>query len=140
MAEPRIRIERVIPAPIEDVYRAWTNPEEMAVWFSPVGHAEVEADVRENGKFRLTMKSEGVQIDHDGEYVKVDPPRLLSFTWRSPFTGGAYSLVTVSLVPQGSDTHLTLLHERLPDEAAESHRGGWGEILERLAALLMEGR
>ena len=140
MADQQVRLERVIPASVEDVYRAWTDPRIMAQWFSPVGYAEVEADVRESGTFRLSMRSEGVQIDHDGEYVRVEPPRQLSFTWRSPYTGGVYSLVTISLEPQGQETHLTLVHERLPDEAAESHREGWGEILDRLAAVLAEGR
>jgi hypothetical protein len=47
-------------------------------------------------------------------------------------------LVTLSLTPRGEVTLLTLTHERLPLDAVESHRGGWGAILERLGAVLTE--
>ncbi len=127
-----LRIERLIPASIEDVFTAWTDPNVMAQWFSPTGLAEVEADVRIRGTFRLTMLGEGVRIDHEGEYLAIDPPRRLSFTWRSPYTKGLDSRVTVTLEPDGDATRLLLVHDRLPDEAAESHRGGWGSILDRL--------
>lgn len=133
-AEPGIRIERLIPAPIDEVFAAWTDPKTMADWLSPVGRAEVEADVRVGGKFRLAMVGDGVQIDHEGEYVTIEPPRSLSFTWRSPYTMGIASMVTVTLEPHERATRLVLVHEQLPDEAAESHRGGWASILDRLSA------
>ncbi len=104
----------------------------MAQWFSATGLAQVEADVRTRGTFRLTMLGEGVQIDHEGEYLAIEPPRLLSFTWRSPYTKGIDSRVTVTLEPDGDATRLLLVHDRLPDGAAESHRHGWGSILDRL--------
>src|SRR5919109_4745005 len=110
----------------------------MAQWLS-LGQAEVEADVRVNGGFRLVMVGEGVRIDHQGGSVAIDPPRRLSFTWRSPYTGGVATLVTVTLEPGDGTTRLVLVHERLPDEAAESHRHGWGALLDRLAATLHPG-
>ena len=137
-SNPEIRFERVIPAPIEEVFAAWTDPKTMAQWLS-LGQAEVEADVRVNGGFRLVMVGDGVRIDHQGEYVAIEPPRRLSFTWRSPYTGGVATLVTVTLEPGDGTTRLVLVHERLPDEAAESHRHGWGALLDRLAATLHPG-
>jgi uncharacterized protein YndB with AHSA1/START domain len=133
-AGSELRIERMIPASIEDVFAAWTDPNEIAQWFSPTGLARVEADVRIRGTFRLTMLGEGVRIDHEGEYLAIEPPRLLSFTWRSPYTEGVDSRVTVTLEPDGDATRLLLVHDRLPDQAAESHRGGWESILGRLVA------
>jgi uncharacterized protein YndB with AHSA1/START domain len=129
-----VRIERLIPALIEDVFAAWTDPNVMAQWFSPTGLARVEADVRIRGSFRLSMLGEGVEIDHEGEYLAIEPPRLVSFTWRSPYTEGVDSVVTVTLEPDGDATRLLLVHDQLPDGAAESHRGGWGSILDRLVA------
>ena len=128
----RVRIEMALPAPIEDVYAAWTQPEAMARWLAPMGHADVEADVRVGGRFRLVMIGGGTSIEHTGEYLRVEPPHELSFTWQSPYTGAEPSVVTVTLTAYGDSTHLLLLHERLPEDAAESHRGGWGAILQRL--------
>jgi uncharacterized protein YndB with AHSA1/START domain len=134
----RLRIELLLPASIDDVYAAWTEPEAMARWLSPVGHAEVDADVRVGGRFRVVMVGGDVRIEHTGEYLTVDPPRVLSFTWRSPYTGNEPSVVTVSLTAEDERTRLVLEHERLPDGAAESHREGWGSILENLAAELQK--
>jgi uncharacterized protein YndB with AHSA1/START domain len=128
----RVRIEMALPAPIEDVYAAWTQPEAMARWLAPMGSAEVEADVRVGGRFRVVMIGDGMSIQHTGEYLTVEPPRRLSFTWQSPYTGAEPSVVTVTLTADGGSTQLLLLHERLPEGAAESHRGGWGAILQRL--------
>jgi uncharacterized protein YndB with AHSA1/START domain len=121
-----------LPAPIEDVYAAWTQPAAMARWLAPMGSADVEADVRVGGRFRVVMIGDAMSIQHTGEYLTVEPPRRLSFTWQSPYTGAEPSVVTVTLTPDGDSTHLLLLHERLPEGAAESHRGGWGAILQRL--------
>jgi uncharacterized protein YndB with AHSA1/START domain len=128
----RVRIELVLPAPIEDVYAAWTQPEAMARWLAPMGAAEVEADVRVGGRFRVVMIGGGMSIAHTGEYLTVEPPRRLSFTWQSPYTGAEPSVVTVTLTADGDRTLLLLLHERLPEGAAASHRGGWGAMLQRL--------
>jgi uncharacterized protein YndB with AHSA1/START domain len=127
-----VRIEMALPAPIEDVYAAWTQPEAMARWLAPMGSAEVEADVRVGGRFRVVMIGDGMSIQHTGEYLTVEPPRCLSFTWQSPYTGAEPSVVTVTLTADANSTQLLLLHERLPKDAAESHRGGWGAILQRL--------
>ena len=139
MTQGRVRIERALPAPIEDVYAAWTQPEAMARWLAPMGHAEVEADVRVGGRLRVVMIGGGMSIEHTGEYLTVEPPRELSFTWQSPYTGAEPSVVTVTLTTNGDSTDLLLLHERLPEDAAESHGGGWEAILERLVEELLKG-
>lgn len=131
-----VRIERILPAPIEEVFAAWTDPESMSLWFSPIGRAHVEVDPRAHGRFRVVMVGGGINIEHSGEYLVFDPPRLLSFTWRSPYTGPEPSVVTVTLTPEGDATRLLLVHERLPTEQVTPHEGGWGSILDRLAELL----
>ena len=131
-----IRVERLLPAPMADVYAAWTDPDEMAQWLSPNGHAEVEADVRVGGAFRVTMIEGDFRLEHTGEYLVVDPPRRLSFTWRSAYTSPDASQVDVVLSARGTKTLLVLSHQRLPDATRASHEGGWVAILERLDALL----
>jgi uncharacterized protein YndB with AHSA1/START domain len=111
----------------------------MGRWLSPVGHAEVETDARVDGVFRVVMIDGDVRIEHTGKYLVFEPPRRLAFTWRSPYTGPEPSLVTVTLMPDGEETQLVLVHEGLPTDQVGPHAGGWGSLIERLAALLNLG-
>ena len=131
-----IYIERLLPASIDEVFDAWTDPALMANWLSPIGHAEIEADLRVGGQFCVTMIGDDLRIEHTGVYLVIDPPRRLSFTWLSPYTGGHASRVDVTLTAHGATTLLVLSHQRLPDETTASHEGGWAAILDRLDALL----
>jgi uncharacterized protein YndB with AHSA1/START domain len=124
-----------MPARPSEVFAAWTTPERMATWMSPKGAAEAEVDLRVGGRFRVIMV-DADRLEHTGEYLEVDPPRRLVFTWASPYTGPEPSVVTVELHPHGDGTRLVLRHERLPAEAVEGHRGGWGRMLERLAEVV----
>lgn len=133
---PQVRIERVLPAPIEDVFDAWTDPARMTEWLSPVGHAEAEVDLRVTGRFTVSMIGETTRIEHTGEYLVVNPPRELSFTWQSFYTGSEPSVVTVLLEAEGEETRMVLTHRRLPENQVEPHSQGWGAMITRLAALL----
>jgi uncharacterized protein YndB with AHSA1/START domain len=131
-----LRIERLLRAPAEEVFAAWTDPALMAEWLSPTGYAEVEADVRVGGSFRVVMMTEGTRIEHTGEYLAVDPPRRLVFTWRSPYTGDLPSKVAVTFTPRGNDTCAVLVHDQLPAAVVPPHAGGWGTMVEHLAVRL----
>ena len=73
--------------------------------------------------------------DITGEYIALDRPDRLSFTWRHAEVPD--SVVTITFAPHGSDeTLMTITHSRLPAELVESHTGGWGSISEKLAARL----
>jgi uncharacterized protein YndB with AHSA1/START domain len=128
-----LELRRLLPATAEAVFAAWTDPELMGRWLSPVGHAEVEVDLRVGGRFRVAMVGEGRRIEHTGEYLEISPPRRLMFSWRSPYTGPEPTVVTVELRPAEEGTELLLIHERLPEDQVESHSGGWGRMLDRLA-------
>jgi uncharacterized protein YndB with AHSA1/START domain len=128
-----VEIRRRLPAPVSEVFRWWTEADRLEEWMSPAGSVEAQVDLRVGGAFRITMKSEGTVIDHAGEYLEIDPPRRLVFSWSSAYTGPRPSLVTVELEPDGEDaTLLRLVHTQLPDAVADSHRGGWGKMLDRL--------
>jgi uncharacterized protein YndB with AHSA1/START domain len=141
MSRPRtndelvVRIERHLPAPPEIVFARWTDPASMA-WLSPTGEAEVVADVRVGGRFTVVMLGDGTRLLHTGEFLAIEPPSKLSFTWVSPYTGSGPSVVTVELAPSGSGTVLRLTHERLPADQVEPHRRGWASIIDHLAAAL----
>jgi uncharacterized protein YndB with AHSA1/START domain len=129
-----IRLERLVAAPIEEVFDAMTNAGRMATWFSPIGRAEVEADVVVGGRLRVVMVDGDVRLEHDGEFLEVRRPTRLAFTWRSRHTGGRATVVTVELSDEDGKTRLVLEHDGLPPDARTSHAGGWGAILDRLSA------
>jgi uncharacterized protein YndB with AHSA1/START domain len=135
-----LELRRVLPATSEEVFAAWTDPEIIGRWMSPVGRAEAEVDLRVGGRFRVVMIGEGKTIEHTGEYVEISPPRRLVFTWQSPFTGPQPSLVTVVLRPAEDGTEMLLTHERLPEDAVSSHRNGWGGMLDLLQRAIQDVR
>lgn len=141
-AGPAVRIQRWLPAPPEEVFAAWTEAESLKQWLCP-GTASVpaaELDVRVGGRFRIVMRDRGRDHEHTGEYREVNPPARLVFTWCSPATGGAESLVTIELRAEKSGTQMYLVHERLPDStAAERHQKGWESIATKLEAHLRGG-
>ncbi len=136
-----LEVVRRLPAPIAEVFRWWTEPELLARWMTPIGTVEADVDLRVGGSLRIVMRSGDTVIEHSGTFLEINPPGRLVFTWASPFTGDEPSLVTVDLEPDGDRaTVVRLHHSQLPDAVAESHRGGWGTMLDRLAAGLEEGQ
>src|SRR5262249_12899410 len=140
MSAAPLRIVRVLKASPDEVFAAWTDPRSLAVWMCPgtTRRATAEADVRVGGRFRIVMQGPDCDYEHTGEYLVLDRPRRLVFTWKSEATNGRTTTVSVELEPRGDrETVLTLTHEDLPDEeAAARHRSGWGDITEKLGAAL----
>jgi uncharacterized protein YndB with AHSA1/START domain len=114
---------------------AWTDPLLMANWLAPNGYAEAEVDLRLGGRFSVIMIGDDIRLEHTGEYLVIDPPNRLVFTWSSPYTGRHPSQVDISLAASG-DKLLTLTHHELPDETRSSHEVGWVRVLARCAAML----
>jgi uncharacterized protein YndB with AHSA1/START domain len=126
-----LRLTRVLAAPPERVWRAFTDPAALAAWFWPQHFATtVETDLRVGGRYRIDGPGAGMAVS--GEYVTVEAPSRLMFTWR--WDGEVEeTLVTLHLPPVGDGTELTLTHERLSDDAArDNHIKGWSDCLDRL--------
>jgi uncharacterized protein YndB with AHSA1/START domain len=73
------------------------------------------------------------------QYLTIEPPARLSFTWISAHTERRPTVVTVELFERGPDTELVLTHRRLPPGQVESHRKGWTDIAAKLATVLEPG-
>lgn len=133
---PALVLRRILPVPPANVFAAWTDPELLGRWMSPFGTASASLDLRVGGNFRIVMNGPDRSIEHTGTYQVIDPPHRLVFTWQSVYTGSGPSRVTVELRPHEEGTELTLIHEHLPTDQIDPHRGGWDSILGHLAALL----
>ncbi len=134
-------IRRTIPAPRERVFAAWLDPASLAAWMcpGPVRSASAEVDPRVGGSFRIVMRHPNGDADHWGEYLVIDPPSKLEFTWISSATDRQPTIVTVELHDRGGITELVLTHRRLPASQSGSHRNGWTDIVQKLAATLASG-
>ena len=146
-----VRLERVIPAPPREVYRAWLDPDLLRRWLAPggitVGRAEVEARI--GGHFRIWHVESGADVGgFECEIVELVPDERIVFRWGfvgPERTAGPVfdSLLTISLqAGPGGATKLTLIHERLEDLAAarphiaDKVQVGWELVLKNLVVTL----
>ena len=134
-------VRRQIPFPREQVFAAWLDAASLAQWMCPseTPRATVEVDPRVGGKFRIVMHM-AQDHEHRGEYLAIEPPSLLSFTWISKATDLLPTVVTIEFLERGSGTELVLTHQRLPQASFESHRQGWTTIVRQLEEVLGYGR
>ena len=126
-----LRMTRVLAAPPERVWHAFTDPAALAAWFWPRRLAmTAEVAPRVDGRYRLAGQGPGMAID--GSYVAVEPPSRLAFTWR--WQGEPeQTLVTLRLAPGDTGTELTLIHDGFADDTArDDHVKGWSDCLDRL--------
>jgi uncharacterized protein YndB with AHSA1/START domain len=131
-------VRRFIPVPRERVFAAWLDPASLAQWMRPRGmtDATVEADPRVGGKFRIVMIQGREEFEHTGEYLLIQPPARLSFTWISHATDHTPTEVTIDFLERGDGTDLVLTHRRLPGAQVESHRRGWTDVLRTLQGII----
>ena len=133
----KVVVTRRIEAPPAEVFAAWLDAEGMRQWMCPhpVEEAKVTLDPRVGGRYRVDMIAGKEIFEHEGEYLVIDPPRRLSFTWISAATNRERSVVTIEFADRGGATDLVLTHERLPSEdSAQRHSEGWTGIVDKLAA------
>jgi uncharacterized protein YndB with AHSA1/START domain len=137
-----IRLHRVLRAPTDRVFRAFTDPAAMAKWLPPNGFTcQVEhMDVREGGTFRMSFTnfSNGQSHAFGGKYLEVVPGRRLKYTdvFDDPNLPGEM-ITTVSFEPVSCGTTLTVVQEGIPAAIPlEACYLGWQESLVLLGKLV----
>jgi len=135
-----ITIETVFDAPVDEVWRAWTDPARMT-WFGsdPEGRVlSAEADARPGGRFRIKFRnSDETEFVCHGIYREVDPNRTLAFTWEWANEPGTTSFVTVSLTSSGDNsTRMHFTHANLWEGSAHDYLEGWRSAFFKLAGTL----
>jgi uncharacterized protein YndB with AHSA1/START domain len=133
-------VRRFIPVPRERVFAAWLDPASLARWMRPKGTTDsrVEADPRVGGKFRIVMIQGREEFEHTGEYLSIEPPARLMFTWISDATDHKPTEVTIDFLERSGGTEVVLTHRRLPSDQIDSHRHGWTDILRDLEEALLQ--
>ena len=132
---PMLVLRRQMAVPRERVFAAWLDSNSLARWMCPMGvsHAIVTVDPRVGGGFRIVMEgpTHGT-VEHTGQYLAIEPPSRLSFTWISRHTDHQPTVVTLKFHERGAGTELVLTHRGLPPKEVEGHRQGWTDILRLL--------
>jgi uncharacterized protein YndB with AHSA1/START domain len=135
----RATAEVFVAAPPERVFKGWCDPD-TARKFLCVGDpalGECRLDPRVSGEIFVIMADKAMRILHRGEFLVVDPPRRLMFTWLSQPTGLRLTVVSVTFAAERGGTKVALVHEGFAEaDMAQSHAGGWTGILGNLAAAL----
>ena len=132
-----VEVEVRIAASPETVFDFFTEPDRMIQWMG----RSARLDPRAGGGFHLDINDEAVA---SGEYVAVEPPNRVVFTWGWEGEGSATSpgssTVEILLAADGGGTHLRLIHSDLPsEESAGKHGHGWRHYLDRLATAATGG-
>jgi uncharacterized protein YndB with AHSA1/START domain len=124
-----VELEIRLEASPHEVFAHFVEPERYVRWQG----VRAELDPRPGGVFRVWMDERTIA---SGEYVTVEPPERVVFTWgwegNDEVPPGS-TTVELLLAPDGDHTVLSLRHTGLPDASATMlHEEGWTSYLERL--------
>lgn len=142
-----IEISRYFDAAPELVYRAFTDPEQLAQWFGPLAfHVPldtVDVDIRPGGHWRMTMVSHmtpDTTAPIDATFTEVVENRLLvGYEVADGFPGvadGTKFSLSIEFVPEGAGTRLELRQGPFPEEMRDLAATGWNQALAKLDGLL----
>ena len=156
-----VTAEIFIAAPPERVFQALTDPSQPTKWWGQQGLYRVtewNADVRVGGKWSsLGMGADGKSFTVEGEYLEIDPPRRLVYTWIASFCmGPTPTIVHWDLEPRevhglqsrgpqkmGTGTMVKIRHTGfavMPEGMAAGHSQGWVRVLGWMQAFVEEGK
>ncbi len=145
--EDPVIVEGMFKASPERMFRAWTRPEEVVIWFKKgLGRLEsADIDLRIGGRWRFSYAmTDGRRDTLLGRYLAIDPGRRLEFSWTHEVARelGATetsreSHVTVTFTPSEVGTRMRLVHAGIAREDARlGVSGGWSDSFARISAAL----
>lgn len=131
--KPTITVSARIKAPVERVWEAWTDPNEITQWnaASEDWHSpSAENDVRTGGKFNIRMESKDGQhgFDFAGEYDEVEPKKSIQYTM------GDGRKVFIHFTDNGNETVVDETFEAESQNSLELQRDGWQAIMNNFKA------
>ena len=131
IAPDAIRLERLLPGPIDRVWAFLTESDKRARWLAagemelkPGGKVELNFDHNRISPEPTPAKYRDMPMGFTGKVMRCDPPRLLMFSWME--SHGSHSEVTFELAERFDKVLLTITHRKLEDRnALLSVSGGW---------------
>ncbi|PIT89098.1 MAG: hypothetical protein COU27_02115 [Candidatus Levybacteria bacterium CG10_big_fil_rev_8_21_14_0_10_36_7] len=141
----KLTVERVINAPIEDVFDAWTIPQIMQEWLSPEGMTTptVESSFNQGGNYMIVMEGKnGERHIAYGTYTKINKPHEVEMTWSWDKDDDDSKRSKLNLKfekVEDNKTKVILHHYNLPsEEECQNHEKGWISSFNKLEKKLHE--
>jgi uncharacterized protein YndB with AHSA1/START domain len=123
----------------ERIFEAIANPEERLKWWgakSAYESTEMESELQVGGKWSMKGIARGNAFTCNGQYTRIERPRLLEFTWNPSWQGETTeSLVRFDLDEKNGVTTVRVSHSGLTPAARDAHKG-WPQVLGWLKAYL----
>jgi uncharacterized protein YndB with AHSA1/START domain len=143
-ADQQVLITRIFDAPRERVFRAWTDPDEVAAWFGPAQfdtpRDRIHIDARVGGRYELTMvrRGGGGEFAIGYEIIELVEPELIVLRSDPMPEAGMHepTVVRVELHDHGAKTRMTLSDGPHPSAARGHAEAGWNAAFDKLAALV----
>ena len=147
-ADRELTLTRLIDAPREKLYRAWTDPTLLKQWFAPLPYTTpvAELDVRPGGSAFIVMRGpDGKDLPNRGVYLDVVPNQRLISTdaYTKAWEPAAKPFMTLILTfeDEGGKTRYTarVRHWTVADRETHEKMGfhqGWGICADQLTALV----
>jgi uncharacterized protein YndB with AHSA1/START domain len=142
VAAEEVRLTRIFDAPREQVFRAWTDPEDVEAWYGPANfdtpRERIRIDLRVGGRYELVMveRESGREFPISYEIVELVEPELLvlrsdpmpDISMHTP------TITRVELHAEGDRTRMTLIDG--PYTESRHAEAGWTAAFEKLGALV----
>lgn len=125
----KITVKNTIQAPVEKVWKYWTQPEHIMNWSfaSDDWHTPAaENDLREGGKFSSTMaaKDGSMSFDFGGVYTKIEEHKVIEYTL------GDGRTVSIIFSEEGNATNIVETFDAETQNSVEMQQFGWQAILD----------
>jgi uncharacterized protein YndB with AHSA1/START domain len=134
----RLQLEKILAAPLERVFAAFVEAEQLRHWWGPVDFtvSGLRWDAVEEREYRIAMQPPEGDVFHiRGTFRAVEPPRRLAFTfvYEEPDPDDQETLVNVTFEQAAEGTCVVLDQGPFKTPARWAlHRDGWTDSLERL--------
>jgi uncharacterized protein YndB with AHSA1/START domain len=143
-ADQEVLITRIFDVPREQVFKAWTDPDEVAAWYGPehmdVPRAKVRIDLRVGGRWEVTMVPQGggTEFAISYEILELVEPELIVMRSDPIHEAGMHepTVVRVELHDHGAKTRMTLSDGPYPPAGRGHAEAGYNAALEKLATRL----
>jgi uncharacterized protein YndB with AHSA1/START domain len=130
MSEPLV-LEHVVPAPPDEVWRAWTTSQGLKAWWWPqFPDTSHSIDPRPGGAYRIFSAAMGFGVR--GELASVEPGTgfVASWVWLDGSSEGTVDRIEVSFAPVPEGTRQRIVHSGpWTGDEGENYRIGWTETI-----------
>ena len=148
-----LTMSRVIKAPRQSVWTAWTDPASFEQWWvpAPAKCKVVEMDLRPGGALTTQISENGGEFTPhlSGCFLAIDDLERIVFTnalvggWRPADHPFMTAIITLRDHPKGTEYVANVMHKSRADRDRHEEMGfqdGWGTVVEQLAKLVEQAR